>query len=840
MSRLAPLLLLLACDRATRRPAPTHANAAPTIASVTLSPSAPTTDEAVAVAVVAGDPDGDPVTLRRAWSIDGVDVGFVGESLDPRLYDRGQTLRVDVWASDGATETGPVSATAVVADTAPGAPTLAIEETDEGDAGAGLRCVVTADATDLDGDALAYAATWTVDGTPFSDTVATAFPGDTVRAEDAARGRAWTCSVVANDGELDGPAATATHTLAGPAPSQYAFEQVMAIPHAVDVRSVGDGTLLVATILGEIVQVDPAAAAILGTAAPMDWTDELLTFVLDPRFGDGTHDVLYAWGSKSCDLVRYRVTLDPFTLSEATTVFEANCVDDYSGHCGGGLAFWEGETGEPALYVGTGPITDGDAQSDDNLGKKLLAFAIDPDTGEATGAATTAWADDRIAAFGLRNPWRIVDCGAALCIADPGLGDVEEIELYTGAGMNFGHPIEEGPGSGLYDDPAIWWNDDDPTYMDADLDGGALPGFVNVPWVGLRASDRGYGGRLDGWLLYGEFYDGWVRAARVDDTGALTGDDVPVAHQQYVMGVAETPDGTIWAVELGGSLRKLVLRADRRRAGEPGDALSASDYASGTAYDVRYPLWSNGADKDRVLVLPPGETVDTTNPDAWAYPVGTRLYKTFAAEGVNVETRVIERQADGWAAGVYLWERDDAYVSDGYRAEVTLPSGATYRVPSTATCEECHASDRAREWPLGLEPFQLGDQGLGTLAAAFDAPPGPAPDVESEDPTTVAVRGWLHGNCAYCHNPAGIVFQMSVVDLDFRYDAAMDWDQHTAQYFNANPNTDDGRPIVDVARPSNSVLVTLLQEPLMPPVATWEPDAETIGTILTWIDEMEP
>src|SRR5690606_11039614 len=42
-----------------------------------------------------------------------------------------------------------------------------------------------------------------------------------------------------------------------------------------------------------------------------------------------------------------------------------------------------------------------------------------------------------------------------------------------------------------------------------------------------------------------------------------------------------------------------------------------------TAYAPGYELWSDGAEKQRYVWLPPGATIDVSDPDDWDYPVGT-------------------------------------------------------------------------------------------------------------------------------------------------------------------------------------------------------------------------
>ena len=65
------------------------------------------------------------------------------------------------------------------------------------------------------------------------------------------------------------------------------------------------------------------------------------------------------------------------------------------------------------------------------------------------------------------------------------------------------------------------------------------------------------------------------------------------------------------------------------------------------AFAPQYPLWTDGAAKRRWISLPPGTAIDASDPEAWVFPVGTRLWKEFSFAGQRVETRYLERQADG-------------------------------------------------------------------------------------------------------------------------------------------------------------------------------------------------
>src|SRR5690349_1711795 len=55
------------------------------------------------------------------------------------------------------------------------------------------------------------------------------------------------------------------------------------------------------------------------------------------------------------------------------------------------------------------------------------------------------------------------------------------------------------------------------------------------------------------------------------------------------------------------------------------------------AFEPSYVLWSDGATKTRWVRLPPGTSIDTTDPDHWVLPVGTQLWKEFVRDGKRIE-----------------------------------------------------------------------------------------------------------------------------------------------------------------------------------------------------------
>lgn len=201
------------------------------------------------------------------------------------------------------------------------------------------------------------------------------------------------------------------------------------------------------------------------------------------------------------------------------------------------------------------------------------------------------------------------------------------------------------------------------------------------------------------------------------------------------------------------------------------DIATHSPAAYVQAFTPAYPLWSDDAAKSRWIYLPECAQIDTSDMDEWDFPVGTRAWKEFSLDGKRLETRLVHRYGPGandFLFATYAWndaETDATLVTNG----VEDARGTEHDIPSEAACKVCHGgSGDAGGAPsryLGFSAIQLSHAGPGatmTTLSAAGALTTPAPAGFPVPGTTVekAALGYLHANCAHCHNDTadGIAF----------------------------------------------------------------------------------
>lgn len=291
-------------------------------------------------------------------------------------------------------------------------------------------------------------------------------------------------------------------------------------------------------------------------------------------------------------------------------------------------------------------------------------------------------------------------------------------------------------------------------------------------------------------------------------------------------------------------------------------------------FSPQYPLWSDGAGKRRWLSIPAGRAIDASNPDAWVFPPGTRLWKEFSHAGRPVETRTITRGEDGrWQFATYVWKTDgsDALLAPPRGTvlrDAALPGGL-YEVPARGDCLACHESAPAPV--LGVGALQLspdrdplaphavapapGELDLPRLVAIGwlkNLPPAllaVPPRIAARTPAERAALGHLHGNCGHCHNddgapaPLPLVLAQRVVDAEASRARVLATTLGAPSRFRpAGAATD---PVVIAAgQPEASVLALRMRTHVlaqrMPPIGTRIPDDEAVRVVERWIHDLAP
>jgi hypothetical protein len=184
-------------------------NTAPT-AFVALTPESPNTTDLLIAVATGTDPDGDPLTFEYGWTVNGEVVAGLSPEFPPQRTVRGDVITVTVVARDGRTVSPAVSDQVVIGNSPPGRADIAIAQSPSGPE-RDLHCKILAPAPEPDRDPVTYAFTWERNGEPWTGpSYTTTLTGDTISTASTRIGEVWTCKVVASDGDLSGPAATAT------------------------------------------------------------------------------------------------------------------------------------------------------------------------------------------------------------------------------------------------------------------------------------------------------------------------------------------------------------------------------------------------------------------------------------------------------------------------------------------------------------------------------------------------------------------------------------------------------------------------------------------------------
>jgi len=472
------------------------------------------------------------------------------------------------------------------------------------------------------------------------------------------------------------------------------------------------------------------------------------------------------------------------TIDRASEALVLALDQPYSNHNGGDLAF--GPDG--FLYFGLGDggssgDPQGNAQNPDTLLGKMLRLDIDggdPYAIPADNPFAAAGGRPEIYASGLRNPWRFsFDRRTGdLWAGDVGQNVWEEVDRIE-LGKNYGWNIKEGPDCFGQDtcadaeltDPVAWYRNISSASVIAGLvyRGEAIPA-------------------ISGMLVYTDFYSSTLSGVTAAGGPVSLGD----TGVRGLVTFAEAADGELYALDYQGGIYKLVAATPGTGPGLPA-SLSATGCIdpldpdapppAAIPYEINHPFWSDGADKQRWMMLPAGSKILFTPAGDFDFPGGTVIVKHFKLGDTRVETRLFVRHDDGaWAGYSYAWDEtgtDATLLTQGETREI---GGQSWIFPGRDECLYCHTEAAGRT--LGLEAAQLdreivGPDGtpmnqldhfvdLGLLVRRPEATP--LPSLTGDAPLAARARAYFHVNCAQCHRPEA---PGGRAKIDFRIDTPL-------------------------------------------------------------------
>jgi hypothetical protein len=270
-------------------------------------------------------------------------------------------------------------------------------------------------------------------------------------------------------------------------------------------------------------------------------------------------------------------------------------------------------------------------------------------------------------------------------------------------------------------------------------------------------------------------------------------------------------------------------------------------------------LWADGATKRRFIRLPPGTAIDSRDMDEWVFPTGTKFWKEFSVGTHKIETRYLEKRADGtWIRTTYAWSDDESHAFE-VTTGVGNARGTGHDVPAQTECAQCHAG--AIDGVLGFEAIGLSAPTAHGLTLQelmrrrlLTNPPAVVPVIPGT-PLDAAALGWLHANCGNaCHNATENA-QASNTGLHMRLTTgALASVQDTDTWKTAVGVPSDFQPTPSAGllrikpgdaahsaipfRDGSRVLTGAQPGWQMPPIATNLPDVADVDMIKGWIDSL--
>jgi uncharacterized repeat protein (TIGR03806 family) len=219
-----------------------------------------------------------------------------------------------------------------------------------------------------------------------------------------------------------------------------------------------------------------------------------------------------------------------------------------------------------------------------------------------------------------------------------------------------------------------------------------------------------------------------------------------------------------------------------------GDPVSLTPGNGFQLYELTTGLFTDHAEKQRLIKVPAGKTITPVNDGLPQFPDGTILVKTFyyfndkrdTTKGKRlIETRLLIKNNNQWVAGTYVWDpkqREAVLATSGSNTAVSwIDEKATsrkisYRIPGVRDCASCHNANNTI-MPVGLKVRNLNitvrrdNKSINQLQYLQEA--GVMDEVNPNQFSSLPawqnekysiqdrVRAYLDVNCAHCHSEEG-------------------------------------------------------------------------------------
>lgn len=269
-------------------------------------------------------------------------------------------------------------------------------------------------------------------------------------------------------------------------------------------------------------------------------------------------------------------------------------------------------------------------------------------------------------------------------------------------------------------------------------------------------------------------------------------------------------------------------------------------------YSINLSFWSDGAEKQRWMLLPPRGKIGFAQKGEWKFPAGILFVKHFTLGERPIETRLLRFNGTNVDGASYRWRadgRDADLLATNALAEVADATQSWY-FPSPEDCRLCHNANAG--FILGVNARQLNrdvanrfgkienqlrvwsESGFLDRHLSAEDISGCARLTDTVSQSTIenAARSYLDVNCAFCHRPGG-----AVSNFDARFDTLLEQQNLIGGRVYLDQGIDGAR-VIAPNDPWRSILLLRMKNidsVKMPPLAHEKVDSFGVRLLSDWI-----